>query len=757
MDRARGEQESLHEKSWYANEILLTRFAIALTALLWTGTTWETMSLLLQDLHSGELGAAIEQAIFVVITQMLLYGNFVYQLTRLGYLRRRLDHLPLSPEEREAIYDDKAPALTILIPSYKEELAVVRRALMSATLQDYPDRRVVLLIDDPPRPSEGRDRAALKALRELPGQVQRMLDDAAEPFMRAHQAFVRRAARDRLQPRAEATRLASLYEEAAGWFESAARRYPVTDHADRLFVEKSLRRAARAYRERADELLRLSRNGELHLRRIEREYRRLAALFHSEITAFERKRYVNLSHEPNKAMNLNSYIGLLGKTWREIPSTDGLRLVATAPGHGDFAVPAADFLITLDADSVLLPEYALVLANEMLRPGNQRIAVAQTPYNTIPDAPGRVERIAGATTDIQYLIHQGFTRYDATYWVGANAMLRAAALRDIAQVVHERGFEVPVFIQDRTVIEDTESSVDLVACGWKLYNYPDRLAYSATPPDFGTLLIQRRRWANGGLIILPKLMRYLVSTARHPGKIAEGFFRIHYLASIAAVNIGLPILLGHSFESSIKSVWLPLTAVPYFLLYARDLRYSGYKARDLASVYALNLLLIPVNLAGVFASLRQIVTGRRAAFARTPKVSGRTAAPAGYVLAEYGLLASWLVGFGLDVAAKRWGSASFCLANAVMLAYAIASFIGARESATDLRRSLARRRLKKAHRLGLALPATVIPLTVSRAPAPSPLTDDDLFGGSMPRRASASEPRSDNDPRQAVAGLIRRK
>jgi hypothetical protein len=50
-------------------------------------------------------------------------------------------------------------------------------------------------------------------------------------------------------------------------------------------------------------------------------------------------------------------------------------------------------------------------------------------------------------------------------------------------------------IADRTIIEDTESSIDLIVRGWSLYNYPSRLAYSATPADFGSLLIQRRRWA----------------------------------------------------------------------------------------------------------------------------------------------------------------------------------------------------------------------------------------------------------------------
>ena len=99
------------------------------------------------------------------------------------------------------------------------------------------------------------------------------------------------------------------------------------------------------------------------------------------------------------------------------------------------------------------------------------------------------------------------TYYGATFWVGANAVIRKEALEDIVEVETVGGFEIRTYIQDRTVIEDTESSIDLGAHGWKLANYPERLSYSATPPDFGSLVVQRRRWANGGLLILPKLGR----------------------------------------------------------------------------------------------------------------------------------------------------------------------------------------------------------------------------------------------------------
>jgi cellulose synthase/poly-beta-1,6-N-acetylglucosamine synthase-like glycosyltransferase len=194
-------------------------------------------------------------------------------------------------------------------------------------------------------------------------------------------------------------------------------------------------------------------------------------------------------------------------------------------------VPDADYLLMLDADSIIDPEYTLRLSHVLAQPGHETMAVVQTPYSAFPNAPGLIERVAGATTDIQYVIHQGFTSYGATFWVGANALARKSALEDIAEAGRERGYPIRRFIQDRTVIEDTESTIDLIARGWRLHNYPERLAFSATPPDFGALLIQRRRWANGGLLILPKLLRHLARSGSIRGVLREGFMRCHYLAS----------------------------------------------------------------------------------------------------------------------------------------------------------------------------------------------------------------------------------
>lgn len=611
----------------------------------------------------------------------MLYGSFVYQICRLGYLYRRRQHQPTADEARATLYSmHTPPGLTILVPSYKEELSVVRRTLLSAALQDYPDRRIVLLLDDPPDSSNLRDHMELAAARKLCPELQTLFNRAAQPFARAQREFEVRRSNAWVDPRVEAALLASQYLRAAEQVERLAATWPALDHADQLLHERVFAPLATSHRARARQL---DEMGAIDVQGCGEEYGRLATLFRVELTSFERKRFVNLSHEPNKAMNLNSYLGLLGKRWNLVKRPSGYYL---EEGPGFMAPPATDFVLTLDADSMVVPDYAATLVHEMLRPGNERLAVAQTPYNAIPGCPSVLERTAGATTDIQYLIHQGFTQFGATYWVGANALLRWSALQDIRTEVDERGFKVPVFIQDRTVIEDTESSVDLVSRGWQLYNHPERLAFSATPPDFGSLLIQRRRWANGGLILLPKLLNYL---ARGRGKVAEGFFRIHYLVSIALVNIGFLVLLAHSFQNSFASLWLPLTAIPFFLLSARDLRYSGYQVRDMLRIYALNLLLLPVNLGGVLKSLEQAVTGKRIPFGRTPKVSGRTGMPALYVLAEYGLVALCLALLFDDIHSQHWNSAVFHLGNGLILVYAIGSFIGLRASIEDIRTGVA--------------------------------------------------------------------
>jgi hypothetical protein len=426
--------------------------------------------------------------------------------------------------------------------------------------------------------------------------------------------------------------------------------------------------------------------------RITHEYRRIAAVVAAQVSSFERKRFVNLSHAANKAMNLNAYLGLIGRNFREVIGPGGIYLEECEREHADLRIRHADYVITLDADSLLLNDYALRLTYIMDQPEAARFAVVESPFSAVPGASSVLERTAGAQTDVQWYGTQGSTRYGASFWIGANALLRREALEDICEVVYERGHPVTRYIHDRTLVEDTESTIDLVVRGWKIHCYPERLSYSATPPDFGALVIQRRRWANGPVLILPKLLRYASSGGGRLARLPESLLRFYTLSSVMCA---LPMLLGISCRfpdaRRLPIAWLLLSALPYYILYVRDLMKAGYDWWDLPRVYAMNLMLIPVNLAGVLKSLRQAITGQQSAFARTPKVPGRTAAPAVHILLPFLILT--LVVFGTIRIIERggWAYAVYGIPNIVCLTYAILNFIDLRAGLEDLLASIALR------------------------------------------------------------------
>lgn len=652
------------------------------------------------------LPSMVELIGFGLIINSLLYGGVVFIVTRLGHLRRLRNFRPATPQELGQLYRQIVlPTLAILIPSYKEEPGVVRRTLLSAALLEYPRRRVVLLIDDPPRSKTRADEYLLAGARALPGEVAALLCPKAKALRKEYHAFVTRNCNGSIESRYELRRLAALYEDVADWFETQVRVCDATDHETLFFREQVLRRPAEAHRHHAQRLLdlQLDSAAAVDADYLKQEYRRLASLFEVELSSFERKQYENLSHEPNKAMNLNSYISLMGNEWQPFRHGEHVYLQQQPRGRGALCIAEPDYIITLDADSLLLHDYALRLVHEMEGPGGERRAIVQTPYSAFPGASNALESIAGAQTDIQYIVHQGFTQHRATFWVGANALLRKRALDEIVNEVTERGHLVKKYIQDRTVIEDTESSIDLVQRGWELFNYPMRLAYSATPPDFGSLLIQRRRWANGGLIIFPKMARHVLSGPDRLRKLPEGFLRTHYLVSTAVTNLALLALILLSLNTDLVGPWLILAVGMYFAVYAQGLREAGYRRSDLFRVWALNLLLIPVNLAGASKSVQQVLTGKRSPFGRTPKVGHRTASPAWLPLSLIALAIYCIASAAFD--AYKGGQAldvGFSALNGFILVYGITVFIGWSSAWEDVKLALPETGAAKARRLALS-------------------------------------------------------
>ena len=680
----RSEPMSIVHPKPTGRKIVLGRLGIITTITAWI--VYVVTTILRQFANNPGAGFRfqLEAASYLTVVTFLTFSALMYLLARQGAMYRFRDHqrVPRGELDRHfARYDD---GVTVLVPSYAEEPEIVRATLWSAALQEFPDLRVVLLLDDPPFPTDPAVIQRLERTRALQTEISDRLRAPAGRALAALAAF----RNGDHAPSSDLQRLISEYRAAAIWLEEFAEAERIEDHVDEFFVDLVVMGLARELRL---VLLALeaaaAQSAELAPERIEELHLRLVRTFSVKTETFERKRYANLSHEANKAMNLNSYISLMGQRWAVEDAAGDTVLRQVREGEdADLDVPDTRYLLTLDADSQLLRDYCLRLVYFLESPGNERVAVTQTPYSAFRGAPTRIERVAGATTDIQHILHQGMTYYGATFWVGANAVIRKEALEDIVEVETVGGFEIRTYIQDRTVIEDTESSIDLGAHGWKLANYPERLSYSATPPDFGSLVVQRRRWANGGLLILPKLWSQLVERRRRHERILvrEVFMKVNYMASIAWASFGLVFLLAYPYDSRLLSPVVFVAALPYFLAMGSDLRDCGHRFSDIFRIYGFNLVMLPVNLAGVFKSMQQALTGEKIPFVRTPKVKDRTAAPALYVLIPYLMVAFSLLTLYRDVMAGNWGNAAFAALNASLATYAIHSYIGIKNSLVDI-------------------------------------------------------------------------
>jgi cellulose synthase/poly-beta-1,6-N-acetylglucosamine synthase-like glycosyltransferase len=702
--------------------ILIGQMAIVVTVVGW-------IVFVVLTLASSSIGGADDRPPldlatigYLVIMSLLACSALMYLTTRLGYYTRIRNHRRATRAELTQPFERSAPTLTVLIPSYQEDERVIRMTVLSAALQEYPDLNVVLLIDDPPGPKYAGPAAMLAAAKALPGKIEALLAEPMTRFRTALEGFDARSKVSRYSSTSEVEEVARAYEYAAAWMSDYAADYEVLDNNDRFLVEQVLRGLAadltlnaKALRAAALDGATLSRD---HLRHL---LQRLTWIFGARITSFQRKRFVSLSHEPNKAMNLNSYIGLMGHSYKEVAVPGGGRALLRTDGAPDLEVANPDYILTLDADSLLLPEYCLRIVHLLEQAEHARVAVAQAPYTSFPGAGTRLERIAGATTDLQYMVHQGMTYYDATFWVGANAVLRKRAIDDLREVSHDGDWEISRYISDRTVIEDTESSIDLGVHGWQLLNYPERLSYSATPPDFGALCIQRQRWANGGLLILPRLWRQ-VRARRARGerqRLGETFLRVNYMASIAWASVSLVFLLGYQFNERLISPLVLLISLPYFVMMASDLRHCGYRRRDVLGIYGFNLILLAVNLAGMCSSLLQLLVGGRPAFKRTPKVRSRTTPGFTFVVTPYIFVAFSIWTLLSDLERDRWVNVVLAGLNATLAAYAIVAYIGVGHSIVDIWHNMVSWLYKpqRQPRPKRVTPRAAVPISVAEAPA----------------------------------------
>ncbi|PTE20002.1 hypothetical protein C5F48_19865, partial [Cereibacter changlensis JA139] len=134
---------------------------------------------------------------------------------------------------------------------------------------------------------------------------------------------------------------------------------------------------------------------------------------------------------------------------------------------------------------------------------------------------------------------------------------------------------------------------------------------------------------------------------------------------------------------------------------------------------ALNLMLLPVNLAGVLASIWQMAGGPRRKFSRTPKVASRTVVPPYAFVFNLGILGLMLAYVLLGIGADKPLGVAIPLINILLYSYGLWRFVGLGAGFADLGLSLG----QSAGRLfqGLARPmpaAAALPVLATAYPMP---------------------------------------
>jgi cellulose synthase/poly-beta-1,6-N-acetylglucosamine synthase-like glycosyltransferase len=236
------------------------------------------------------------------------------------------------------------------------------------------------------------------------------------------------------------------------------------------------------------------------------------------------------------------------------------------------------------------------------------------------------------------LLEKGFAVLDNACWAGSSGVLRRRvfeAIQEKPQAPETSPYRKT--IQDETVIEDFETDLHI-----KINNPNSKTVYSRKPmcalinPDnWGDVEIQRERWSNGPYILLKKLLK----AGRH---LSNKMFMIRayrYLSYSVNMIVTLGILFKAASFAGNPFTYLYLLAG--FLSYFRPLQKRGFSFKDSQLEIICNLFLLPTYLKGHISTIRQMITGKKIPFARTPKDGSRSRislATAAFVIGSFGYL-----------------------------------------------------------------------------------------------------------------------
>src|ERR1700743_2239838 len=282
--------------------------AVGRAAVVFTVAAWIALvvSVVNGQVIEGVAGHAslTETVGFLTAVSLLAASAIASLFGGLGFYYRTKEGRRTPRAMLDEFFAERRPAVTALIPSYQEEPGVILMTLLSTALQEYPDIKVVLLIDDPPTPRYQGPRKLLDSALALPAEIKRLLSEPRERFDRSLEKFEADVDWNGTLTREEVLTLSEDYDFAAEWLRSLSERYQPSDHNERFFATHVIRQLASDMALTGSVLRAAAADDpeKLSIDRAHQLQRRLVWTFSAEISSFQRKRYASLSHEANKAM-----------------------------------------------------------------------------------------------------------------------------------------------------------------------------------------------------------------------------------------------------------------------------------------------------------------------------------------------------------------------------------------------------------------------------------------------------------------------
>ena len=226
-------------------KLVWARLAIWITIVLWA---LYMLIVLVALLHAGtfpDVWQLISTFSYLTVVTFLTFSAVMYLLARTGAFERFARHSRVPRLELDAHFSSPQTPLTVLVPSYAEEPALVRKTLWSAALQEYPDLRIVLLLDDDPHTTNETDAATLMRSRSIAAEITDALAGLDARFARALRTQERREAIGEPTSQAQMLGVAGEYRTAEAWLRTRAEQEPHGDHLDASFIDDVLLTLAR--------------------------------------------------------------------------------------------------------------------------------------------------------------------------------------------------------------------------------------------------------------------------------------------------------------------------------------------------------------------------------------------------------------------------------------------------------------------------------------------------------------------------------